>query len=115
MIMKSHFDYASPCRGRRVPLSAWSLPSPPATEVNGTGWYAVKFGGQSRARPRTGLASDYHPLLWSGATMSTVPAFQPETLITGVAPCRSAELYVTVRVCDSPGNSVTSLSRQVED
>jgi hypothetical protein len=33
---------------------------------------------------------DYHPLLWLGAGMSTVAAFQPETLITGVAPARSA-------------------------
>jgi hypothetical protein len=41
--------------------------------------------------------------------------FQPETLMTGVAPRRSAGRYLTISVCDSPGNSVTSLSCQVED
>src|SRR5579862_1415812 len=40
--------------------------------------------------------------------------FQPDTLTTGVAPWRSAELYVAVRVVDSPGHSVTSLSLQID-
>src|SRR5215831_2667090 len=47
--------------------------------------------------------------------MSILGRFQPDTLITGVAPCRSAESYVTVRICDSPGNSVMSLPCQIDD
>src|SRR5215470_2159309 len=47
--------------------------------------------------------------------MSTLVRFQPEMLTTAAAPCRSAEFQVTVRVCDSPGNSVMSLSRHIED
>jgi hypothetical protein len=43
MIMKSHFDYAAPCHRRRAPACARSLPSPPATEVNGTGWWSSAF------------------------------------------------------------------------
>jgi hypothetical protein len=52
IIMKIPFDHVSPCRGRRVPARARPLPSPPATEVNRTDWYALKPGGRSRARPR---------------------------------------------------------------
>src|SRR6266566_7036554 len=51
----------------------------------------------------------------TGAAISVLAAFQPDTLITGVAPCRSAELYLTVSVSDSPGQSVTSLPDQIED
>src|SRR5947207_5074722 len=47
--------------------------------------------------------------------MSVLGTFQPDTLTTGVAPCRSAEFHVTVSVCDSPGNSVMSLPCQIED
>src|SRR6266571_2791583 len=47
--------------------------------------------------------------------MSILVMSQPDTLITGVAPCRSAELYLTVSVSDSPGQSVTSLPDQIED
>ena len=47
--------------------------------------------------------------------MSILGTFQPDTLTTGVAPCRSAEFQVTVTVCDSPGNSVMSLPCQIED
>src|SRR5215469_8477545 len=47
--------------------------------------------------------------------MSILGRFQPDTLITGVAPCRSAEEYVTVSVCDSPGNKVMSLPCQIAD
>jgi len=47
--------------------------------------------------------------------MSILGMFGPETLMTGVAPCRSAEFQVTVSVCDSPGNSVMSLFCQIED
>ena len=47
--------------------------------------------------------------------MSILGTFQPDTLTTGVAPCRSAEFQVTVSVCDSPGNSVMSLPCQIED
>ena len=49
------------------------------------------------------------------AAMSVLGTFHPEMLTTAVAPCRSAEFQVTVRVCDSPGNSVMSLLRQSED
>ena len=49
------------------------------------------------------------------AGMSILGMFGPETLMTGVAPCRSAEFQVTVSVCDSPGNSVMSLFCQIED
>ena len=49
------------------------------------------------------------------ATTSIFGTFQPDTLTTGVAPCRSAEFQVTVSVCDSPGNSVMSLPCQIED
>src|SRR5215469_867740 len=47
--------------------------------------------------------------------MFTCVTFQPESVTTGVAPFRSDELYVTVRVCDSPGNSVMALPCQIED
>src|SRR5215469_14997061 len=47
--------------------------------------------------------------------MSILGTFHPDTLTTGVAPCRSAEFQVTVSVCDSPGNSVMSLLRHSED
>src|SRR5215475_4576266 len=47
--------------------------------------------------------------------MSILGMFQPDTLTSGVAPCRSAEFQVTVSVCDSPGNSAMSLSCQSED
>src|SRR5262245_52347694 len=47
--------------------------------------------------------------------MSVLGRFHPDTLTTGVAPCRSAEFQVTVSVCDSPGNSVMSLFCQIED
>src|SRR5215813_6482718 len=47
--------------------------------------------------------------------MSNLARFQPEMLTTAVAPCKSAEFQVTVRVWDSPGNSVTSLFCQIED
>src|SRR5215469_3474968 len=47
--------------------------------------------------------------------MFTCVTFQPESVTTGVAPFRSDELYVTVRVCDSPGNSVMSLPCQIDD
>src|SRR6516165_3658886 len=46
--------------------------------------------------------------------MSILDTFHPDTLITGVAPCKSEESYVTVRVFDSPGNRVMSLSGQSE-
>src|SRR5262249_44776687 len=46
--------------------------------------------------------------------MSSFDTFQPETLTTGVAPCRSAEFQVTVMVCDSPGHRVMSLPVQIE-
>src|SRR5262249_14175850 len=49
------------------------------------------------------------------AKMSILGTFHPDTLTTAVAPCRSAEFQVTVSACDSPGNSVMSLSRQSED
>src|SRR5690349_5334474 len=49
------------------------------------------------------------------ARMSILGTFQPETLTTAVAPCRSAEFQVTVSVCDSPGNRVMSLFCQSED
>src|SRR6266702_5119801 len=49
------------------------------------------------------------------AGMSILGTFHPDTLTTGLAPCRSAEFQVTVSVCDSPGNSVMSLSCQIED
>src|SRR5579859_866816 len=49
------------------------------------------------------------------ARMSILGMFQPDTLTTAVAPCRSAEFQVTVKVWDSPGNSVMSLSCQIED
>jgi len=45
--------------------------------------------------------------------MSIFGLFHPETLMTGVA--RSAELQVVVSVCDSPDQSVISLSFQIED
>jgi hypothetical protein len=51
MIMKNQFDYMSPTRGRRVPARALPSRSPTATEVSGSGWCAVKFGGQSPAKP----------------------------------------------------------------
>src|SRR5260370_10553627 len=47
--------------------------------------------------------------------ISILGMFHPDTLTTAVAPCRSAEFQVTVRVCDSPGNSVMSLFCQIED
>src|SRR5215472_1060940 len=47
--------------------------------------------------------------------MPVLGTFQPDTLTTAVAPCRSAEFQVTVSVCDSPGNSVMSLSCQIDD
>src|SRR5213076_2462352 len=47
--------------------------------------------------------------------MSVLGTFQPDTLTTGVAPCRSAEFQVTVSFCDSPGNSVMSLPCHIED
>ena len=47
--------------------------------------------------------------------MSILGTFQPDTLTTAVAPCRSAEFQVTVSVCDSPGKSVMSLPCQIED
>src|SRR5215472_16592587 len=47
--------------------------------------------------------------------MSNLERFQPDMLTTAVAPWRSAESQVTVRVCDSPGNSVMSLFCQSED
>src|SRR5215472_10595311 len=47
--------------------------------------------------------------------MSILGTFQPDTLTTAVAPCKSAEFQVTVSVCDSPGNSVMSLFCQSED
>src|SRR6266851_2576016 len=47
--------------------------------------------------------------------MSILATFQPETLTTAVAPCRSAEFQVTVSVWDSPGNSVMSLFCHSED
>src|SRR5258708_863120 len=47
--------------------------------------------------------------------MSVGGTFHPDTLITGMAPRKAAEAYVTVSVCDSPGNRVTSLLRQIED
>src|SRR5579859_3047172 len=49
------------------------------------------------------------------ATTSTFAAFQPDTLTTGVAPCKSAELYDAVSVSDSPGHRVTSLSFQIAE
>jgi hypothetical protein len=49
------------------------------------------------------------------AFMSILGTFQPETLMTGLAPRRSARRYLTTSVCDSPGNRVTSLPCQVED
>src|SRR6266568_949437 len=49
------------------------------------------------------------------AGMSILGTFHPDTLTTGLAPCRSAEFQVTVSVCDSPGNSVMSLFCQIED
>src|ERR1051326_3673028 len=49
------------------------------------------------------------------AGMSILGTFHPDTLTSGVAPCRSAEFQVTVSVWDSPGNSVTSLPCQSED
>ena len=45
--------------------------------------------------------------------MSIFGLFHPETLMTGAA--RSAELQAAVSVCDSPGQSVISLSFQIED
>src|SRR5258708_9265373 len=47
--------------------------------------------------------------------MAILGAFHRDTLTTAVAPWRSAEFQVTVRVCDSPGNSVMSLACQIED
>src|SRR5579859_6880694 len=47
--------------------------------------------------------------------MSNLVRFQPEMLTTAGAPARSAEFQVTVRVCDSPGNSVMSLFCQSAD
>jgi hypothetical protein len=41
--------------------------------------------------------------------------FHPETLMTGVAPCRPAELQLTLSASDSPGQSVMSLSFQIKD
>src|SRR5262245_24413990 len=49
------------------------------------------------------------------AKKSILGTFQPDTLTTAVAPCRSAEFQVTVSVWDSPGNSVMSLFCQIED
>src|SRR5262245_51365024 len=49
------------------------------------------------------------------ATTSIFGTFQPETLSTGVAPCRSEECQVTVMVCDSPGHNVMSLPVQMAD
>src|SRR2546421_7772712 len=43
------------------------------------------------------------------ATTSIFGRFHPETLTTGVAPCRSADCQVTVMACDSPGHRVMSL------
>ena len=45
--------------------------------------------------------------------MSIFGLFHPETLMTGVS--RSAGLQAAVSVCDSPGQSVISLSFQIED
>jgi hypothetical protein len=45
----------------------------------------------------------------NGAGMLTCGTFQPDTVTTGMLAPRSDELYVTVAVCDSPGNSVMSL------
>jgi hypothetical protein len=45
--------------------------------------------------------------------MSIFGLFHPETLMTGAA--RSAELQAAVGVCDSPGQSVISLSFQIQD
>ena len=42
--------------------------------------------------------------------LAAVPTFQPKTLTTGVAPSRAAAPYVAAIVCDSPGQSVMSLS-----
>src|SRR6516225_7109825 len=47
--------------------------------------------------------------------MSILGMFHPDTLTTGLAPFRSVEVQVAVRVCDSPGNSVMSLFCQIED
>src|SRR5262249_55526450 len=49
------------------------------------------------------------------AEMSILGTFQPDTLTSGLAPCRSAEFQVTVIFCDSPGNSVMSLPCQIDD
>src|SRR5262249_39734108 len=49
------------------------------------------------------------------ANMSNLVRFQPEILTTTTAPCRSAEFHVTVRGCESPGNSVMSLFCHIED
>src|SRR5262249_4930565 len=68
---------------------------------------------QRRRRPGELLTRGIPP--GHGAAMSVLGTFHPDTLTTGVAPCRSAEFQVTVSVCDSPGNSVMSLSCQSED
>src|SRR5262249_37578885 len=71
-------------------------------------------GLASRARrSAAGVASPAPSLRY--AKMSILGTFQPDTLTTAVAPCRSAEFQVTVSVCDSPGNSVMSLFCHSED
>ena len=77
MIMKNPFDYAAPGRGRRVPAGARSLPSPPVTEVNGTGRHAVKLGGQSHEGAVDEQAAP------GGQLMSLRPGGQTQT--TGAA------------------------------
>src|SRR5262249_1841241 len=68
---------------------------------------------QRRRRPGELLTRGIPP--GPGAARAVLGPFHPDTLTTGVAPCRSAEFQVTVSVCDSPGNSVMSLSCQSED
>src|SRR5215467_13386841 len=73
--------------------------------IGGAGERARRFAAGAQDRPRR----------FRYAKMSILGTFQPDTLTTAVAPCRSAEFQVTVSVCDSPGNSVMSLLRQSED
>src|ERR1051326_4760710 len=68
----------------------------------------MRAGRRARSRRRRATGTRY-------AKRSILGTFQPDTLTTAVAPCKSAEFHVTVSVWDSPGNSVMSLLRQSED
>src|ERR1700722_4975830 len=59
MIMKNPFDYAMPCRRRRIPASARSLPSPPgitAQSLRVAGIYTL-IAARNRANGRLIAAS----------------------------------------------------------